>query len=430
MTVYQGMRNAIIRTPPSYPDDEIDLFELAENLWKQKLLIALVTLIVTAAGVGYALLATPVYQASAYLLEPTVANVKPLTSLPLYKEVISESLLEDLAIQLNLPRFREDFVKDAGSNTELLYTGDTLVERLDALNKRLAITPRKEKEQEENLFPYTVTFNAPSPSQAVAELNRFVTSASESLVREMAERYELAVDNEQKRIQQRIDLLEGKMREERMNKIVRLQEEHELKLKELTDELAERRQYYEAKLQGQDQIPGRSYSIANSLNITEPVGLNQFSKASSGRVEVIADISNRPDPLYLRGTRLLGAELEQLRARPDDYYPDDRIRELEAKIAYMDHNRTIETLLARKSDHPFSEEIRDLKTRMVTLEAEKFPDDIRINFMPSSAAASPAPIKPKKLLIVALSVILGGMAGVMIALVRSAIRNRRQQPTM
>ncbi|MDZ3990430.1 Wzz/FepE/Etk N-terminal domain-containing protein [Pseudomonas sp. Teo4] len=45
-------------------DEEIDLFELVAGLWKQKVLIILTAVIVTGAAVAYALLATPIYEAS------------------------------------------------------------------------------------------------------------------------------------------------------------------------------------------------------------------------------------------------------------------------------------------------------------------------------------------------------------------------------
>lgn len=48
----------------TYADDEIDLFELWNNLWEQKGLISIVMFLTTALGLGYALLSTPVYKGS------------------------------------------------------------------------------------------------------------------------------------------------------------------------------------------------------------------------------------------------------------------------------------------------------------------------------------------------------------------------------
>lgn len=50
-----------------YEEDEIDLRELWKTLMKRKMLIAVVTVFITAAAVGYVLLKTPMYQAKALL---------------------------------------------------------------------------------------------------------------------------------------------------------------------------------------------------------------------------------------------------------------------------------------------------------------------------------------------------------------------------
>jgi chain length determinant protein (polysaccharide antigen chain regulator) len=53
--------------------------------------------------------------------------------------------------------------------------------------------------------------------------------------------------------------------------------------------------------------------------------------------------------------------------------------------------------------------------------------DLQLTFTNGVVVADPDPIKPQKAMILALSVVLGGMLGVVIALVRSAVRNRKPQ---
>jgi LPS O-antigen subunit length determinant protein (WzzB/FepE family) len=52
-------------------------------------------------------------------------------------------------------------------------------------------------------------------------------------------------------------------------------------------------------------------------------------------------------------------------------------------------------------------------------------DKIRPALVDLAAVEPLSPIKPKKSLILALSVVLGGMIGVMFVLIRSAVRNRK-----
>ena len=53
-----------------YAGDEIDLFELAQLIWQEKLTVIFVTVLVTALAVAYALLAKPVYETEVTLLPP------------------------------------------------------------------------------------------------------------------------------------------------------------------------------------------------------------------------------------------------------------------------------------------------------------------------------------------------------------------------
>jgi len=56
---------------PAVADDEIDLFELIETLWKEKALIILFTVVAAIGGTGYAFLASPEYSVSVnYTVNP------------------------------------------------------------------------------------------------------------------------------------------------------------------------------------------------------------------------------------------------------------------------------------------------------------------------------------------------------------------------
>ncbi|WP_445153165.1 LPS O-antigen chain length determinant protein WzzB [Aeromonas hydrophila] len=67
--------NQWVQVPAS---DEIDLRELILMLWRQKLLILLVTGLFAAAGVAYALLAPQVWSAKAVIVEPKPEDLMPM----------------------------------------------------------------------------------------------------------------------------------------------------------------------------------------------------------------------------------------------------------------------------------------------------------------------------------------------------------------
>ena len=56
-------------------DDEIDLFELIQSLWKEKVLIVAITAVITLIGGGVAFLLAPIYEASVKMLPPSQSDV-------------------------------------------------------------------------------------------------------------------------------------------------------------------------------------------------------------------------------------------------------------------------------------------------------------------------------------------------------------------
>lgn len=410
-----------------YADDEIDLFELFENLWKQKILIVLITVSVTLAGIVYALMATPVYKASASLKPMASADLKPLRDLTLYPDLSADSLLKDYVTILYSSEFLLSFAKKSeGTQSASLYESDSAAGQLKAVQERLDIKETGTK-QENAIFPYQLEFSANTALLAAAELNRLLNDASLRLRKDLEHRHSAAVANETRRLTSRLALLKSELENARNNEIARLEEQNSLKLAELEDQLAAQKAEYRKRLEDRIQSLEEAHAIATSLEITEPVALNQLGRQPSSRVEILADIRGQNEPLYLRGSRLLSAELGQLKSRSPDFYPDSEVRNLESQIAILEHNRRIEILKARESDTPFSTEINNIKARLATIESESFPENLQLDFANAPAAPPADPIKPRKALIAVLSLVLGGMLAIMVALVRAAIQNRQNR---
>ncbi len=53
---------------PYYEEDEIDLFELFEIIWKKRVFVGVITTLITVAAIIYALIATPIYRSKATIL--------------------------------------------------------------------------------------------------------------------------------------------------------------------------------------------------------------------------------------------------------------------------------------------------------------------------------------------------------------------------
>lgn len=147
-----------------------------------------------------------------------------------------------------------------------------------------------------------------------------------------------------------------------------------------------------AKQQREDRI----VRLRESLQIARALGLED-SLINAGRTNADSELAAlvEGDLMYLRGTRALQAELEVLQARTNDT--------------------------------PFIEDYRALQTRAQVLDSVVIDETkVAVYTLDSPAEAADTPIKPKKPMILALGIVLGGMLGVMIALVRIVIRKRKQ----
>ncbi|WP_417448323.1 LPS O-antigen chain length determinant protein WzzB, partial [Idiomarina abyssalis] len=100
---------------------------------------------------------------------------------------------------------------------------------------------------------------------------------------------------------------------------------------------------------------------------------------------------------------------------------------VDGSLTYMRGAKAIEAemkvLEARRSDDPFIPELRSLQEQLAFLKTiDVTPANVSVFRLDSAAEVPETPIKPKKTLIVALGVVLGGMLGVFIALVRALVR--------
>lgn len=101
-------------------------------------------------------------------------------------------------------------------------------------------------------------------------------------------------------------------------------------------------------------------------------------------------------------------------------------------MEYMRGSKAIDAELSvlknRQKDDPFIAGLRDIQEQVEYLKSIKIdPELVKVVRVDQSAQVPTSPIKPNKKLIVAVALVLGGMLGVFIALIRSAIKKRRAQ---
>ncbi|WP_460873864.1 LPS O-antigen chain length determinant protein WzzB [Paralcaligenes ginsengisoli] len=357
--------------PPNHSQqDEVDLFDLIQALWSAKLLIFIVTLLVTCVAAAYAFLSTPVYQADVQALPPTANDLSSynigsqLTGAPI--SGITTGLVINGTTQVAVPNsIRElspkeaysTFLQHLASQTvrqqffEQLYlpahhAQQTSVskERLwKQLNKDLkVITPQKPTDIEAK-----ISIDGTNPKTLAEWANAYVAIAAN------AAKKELMAD---------------------------LAGEIHVRQKSITEQIAAVRKI--ALIVRQNRIQ----HLNDAIEVAESVGLLQNS----------APVGPHVNPFLANQTYLLGAKA--LRAE-------------------------LNILSQRKSDDPYIPELPDLLKKQALLNSVDLnPDHLSVATIDRAATAPEEPIKPKKALTLILGVILGGILGVFIALVRRKLK--------
>ncbi len=212
--------------------------------------------------------------------------------------------------------------------------------------------------------------------------------------------------------------LEQALKERRSNTITKLTEETELSIKQTQDRLKARKSFLLRNREDRIIELTEAIKIAKKLNFKKPSTLSGLSQRTptNGQIEINTEIRNQGEPLYLRGTDLLSAELDNLKNFPKDAFLDIEIRELETELLKLENNRQIEILKTRKKDIAFSQELQNLREKINALNNTHFPENYQITFLNNSANSPEKPIKPKKVLIIALSLLVGSILGGSIAI--------------
>ncbi|MDR9498896.1 MAG: Wzz/FepE/Etk N-terminal domain-containing protein [Hydrogenovibrio sp.] len=343
---------------PVQADDEIDLFELWQTIWSQKWMIIAITLAIALAAAAYAFTAEKTYKAEAYFLPPAGSDIQALAIQSLANQEEGESNTLGFEVEeVNKIFINELLSFDSQKN--FLKTFDSKSLFLDEEN----VTRNVEQKVFEN-FSERLKFSAPGKNaQRDASNLAFEYSDAETSAKVVNDylRYSVA------------------QTKERLLNTVTSQIEHEIgQIDRRIDALV---QSEKDQRLGRIQVLEEAYQIAKNTDI-DNASIN------------LSETNDQPE--YLKGTRLLNAEIEALKSRKDDAAFIDEVQELKAEKAYLSSIKINKDMI-----------------NPVRIDQFAYPPE--------------SPEKPKKKLIVAVAIVLGGMLGIFIALIRGAVQKRRQE---
>lgn len=404
-------------------NDEIELAALFQMLWEQKVLVVLITLLVGMLALAYAFLVTPEYQVQSVVRPAAIKDFDALNRTGVY-ELTPEQAMQRVGASLDSYGSRLEFFRaNQGLFEALREPNRSLEQTFENFNKQAFRMFQPDSMKTDNLSAYVgIQLTYPQDVDGVAMINGLVNYVLKHERERIAD--DLAV-----MIQNRLNQLDSKMAAARASyeaskeaKIAELLEADNLKRAQLQDELKALRQQLKTRRDNRIAQLDEAARIAKTLGIvkpTTPSSLGEVERMTQGSV-IRTEINNQQIPLYFMGSEALEAEHDALRQRRSDDFTEPRIAQIAQELQLLANNREIEVLKKRENEDLFLKDLaawREEAAHLRSLQIDA--PNLKLVSIDQVAFEPLRPIKPKKTLILALGLVLGGMLGVFIALLRS-----------
>lgn len=406
--------------------DEVDLVQLVSALWKQKTLIVAVTALAGLLGLAYAVLATPYYTVQSVLRPAAIKDLDELDHLGIYK-LSPQQALAQVGTALDSYETRLGFFRDNQRLfVDLTQPGRSLEQTFESFNDEAFILLQPDAKKAEGTTPFFgIQLTYPQGLNGVEVVNSFVHYALDDVRQQIAADLETLIGNRLSQLDKNMAAARESYEATKEIKIAKLSEADALRRAELSDELRALRQQLKTRREDRINQLNEAVRIASSLGITRPTTLSSLgaSEITNQDSVIRTEENNQQIPLYFMGSDALEAERKALLSRRSDDFTEPRIAQIARELKLLEHNRQIEVLRSRENDDLFLKDLAAWREEAALLRGLHFDtESLRLVSIDQAAVEPSRPIKPKKAMIVALALVLGGMLGLLIALLRSLCR--------
>lgn len=326
---------------------DFEFQKFVRAILRQKFFILAFAVLGGIAAASYVFIATPIYEAKAFVIPPSqndIANfnygrtreaeLAPYSVKDVYdiyiRRLQSESLRRDFFYKVYLPSLSE---KKRKSSQDVLYADFSQALRV--------VSPLKEDSDR-----YLVIVQASNPEQAVKWAAAYIAQAGDLAKNEMIRNLSIESEVRARNLEQQISAARDASRLAREDSIARLTE---------------------------------ALRIAESIGLEKPPAITVSQSVIAG--------GESGQLTYMRGSKALKAEIENLQARTSDDPFTDRLRELQGKYNFF----------------------KGLKTDAMAVSVYR---------QDGSVELPDTPVKPNKALILILGVISGFILGLAVVLLR------------
>lgn len=350
--------------PPSVHNqsDEIDLVELLQKLWIKKWLIIVIAAAVTLASAAYAFLTPSVYRAQAAIMPPSVGDIAGFN---IARNMLSSS--SDMGSSGSEGTGNASYKPFTTKDVYSVFTRNLQSDQSKRHFYRDVYLPllgedEKKGSQDALYQGFLRRFSITAPTSA--QPDRFVLSIEgrdPAQAANWANRY--IQDVGQRSLQEMIE---------------NAQSEIQVRGSNLVQQIETLR--HSAQVRREDRL----IQLKEALEVAQAIGLENPPMIAGQLNDQLSAIMEG-NLTYMRGAKALNAEIEALKQR--------------------------------KSDDPFIPELRGLQEHYALYESLTIqPDRVAVYRLDGAIETPDQPVEPKKILILVLGALLGGMLGVLVAL--------------
>jgi LPS O-antigen subunit length determinant protein (WzzB/FepE family) len=365
-------------------DDEIDLFELFETIWDGKWKIILTTFVAAIIGVVFSVVKPNSFEVSTPFQSGKPSVFITYTSLNdlLKSNQFSFSVDENSIFKIFIAEFNDyEEMVDAVSTSEFVQKS---IKNLDDDDKQRALISFAKafelKAPSKNEDNWTLSFEwhdaiegAKLFNDAIRQTLLNTKNISVSNVNELAEAIDIRNTRNLEQLRNKLSIIEKNQIDRNKKRIQYLREQS---------------------------------AIAKELGIeTNRLDANALSQSSQNAISL--SVNSNDVPFYLRGYKAIDKEIALIESRSDE----------ESLLIADGYIQTKEEIVSLETD---------LSSSQLRNAAEVIANDIPNDWVQFDLSIADVKSQKKSMLIVALSIVLGGMVGVMYVLISSAVRKRKE----
>lgn len=403
--------------------DEIDLVEVFRTLWRQKATIFVCAVLAGTLGAIYSFSVTKEYEISSVLRPTAINDLDALNRSEVYKLPPTDAL-NKVGARLDSYDARFSFFKANPKLFEKFHKpGQSLEQSFEQFNRSSISLFLPDPKKIEPSSYIRLEMRYPDGVDGVAILNGFVDHALALERAEISSDLKVIVDNRLAEIKGQIAAARSNYDTVKESKIALLLERDEVRRAQLQDELQGIRAQMNVLRTNRLADLQEAIAIAHTMGIKRPT--TPSSIATSNQV-MRTEVNNQAIPLYFMGTDALKAERDTLNQRSNDNFANLRTAEISKELKMLETNREVEILNQRHNEDIFLDNIESLhaeNARLLNINTSM--KNLTLAAIDRRAQEPLSPVKPRKLLIIGMSLLFGLIAGIIFALSRQYIKNSR-----